>query len=68
MLPNRQQSGSGWEPPLPLILAAWDITPARAKMMRLTHHIEWAARHGALEPVETFLRALREEDWHHVGD
>ena len=68
MLPNRRRVGSGWEPPLPLILAAWDTTSDRPKMLRLAHHIEWAATHGALDAVDKFLRALREEDWHHVGD
>jgi hypothetical protein len=68
MLPNRKQTGAGWEPPLPLILAAWHETPAMLKMSRLAKHIEWAEKHSALEPVETFLRSLREEDWHHVGE
>ncbi len=38
------------------------------KMLRLAEHIEWAAQHGALESVARFLRDLREEDWHHVGE
>jgi hypothetical protein len=38
------------------------------KMLRLTEHIEWAAQHGALEPVARFLRELREEDWLHIGE
>jgi hypothetical protein len=42
MLPNRQRVGSGWEPPLPLILAAWHTTPALSKMLRLEDHIRWA--------------------------
>jgi hypothetical protein len=68
MLPNRTQVGSGWNPSLPLILAAWHDTPEILKMLRLTEHIEWAAQHGALEKVDRFLRELREEDWHHVGE
>ena len=68
MLPNRQQVGAGWEPPLPLILAAWHEAPAMLKMLRLAEHIEWAAKHSALEPVSTFLRGLREQDWYHVGE
>ena len=64
MLPNRNRIGFGWSPSLPLILAAWD-TPAERKMVRLVEHIEWAAKHGALETVSGFLRELREEDWHH---
>jgi hypothetical protein len=68
MLPNRKQIGAGWQPPLPLILAAWHETPAMPKMLRLAEHIEWAEKHRALEPVGTFLRGLREQDWYHVGE
>ena len=68
MLPNRTRVGAGWQPPLPLILAAWHDTPAMLKMLRLAEHIEWAAQHGALEPVGNFLHELREEDWFHIGE
>ena len=68
MLPDRQQVGAGWEPSLPLILAAWHEAPAILKMLRLAEHIEWAAKHNALEPVGTFLRSLPERDWYHVGE
>jgi hypothetical protein len=60
--------GAGWQPPAPLILAAWHDTPATLKMLRLTEHIEWAAKHDALNSVGRFLRELREEDWFHIGD
>ena len=68
LLPNRKRVGGGWEPPLPLILAAWYDTPALWKMLLLTEHIEWAGKHGALETVAAFLRDLREEDWLHLED
>ena len=68
LLPNRKQVGPGWEPPLPLILAAWHETPAMLKMLRLQEHIRWADKHGSLNEVATFLRGLKEEDWHHVGE
>lgn len=68
MLPNRRRVEAGWEPPLPLILAAWHDTPAMPKMLRLAEHIEWAEKHRALEPVGFLLRNLREEDWHHIGE
>lgn len=68
MLPNRMQVGAGWEPPLPLILAAWHETPAMPKMLRLADHIAWAEKHSALEPIGRFLRSLRERDWHHIGE
>ncbi len=67
-LPNREQVGVGWRPSPPLILAAWHDTPAMLKMIRLAEHIQWAAEHGALEPVARFLRELPEEDWHHSHD
>jgi hypothetical protein len=54
--------------PPPLILAAWHDTPAMLKMFRLTEHIEWAARHDALDSVGKFLREMREEDWFHIGE
>ena len=38
MLPDRRREGSGWEPPLPLILAAWHTTSALSKMLRLEEH------------------------------
>ena len=65
MLPDRRLEAEGWEPSLPLILAAWwDLRGA--KMMRLEEHIRWAEQHGALEDVAAFLRGLREEDWYHI--
>jgi len=68
MLPNRSRVGAGWESPLPLILAAWHETSASEKMLRLTAHIEWADKFGALESVATFLHSLREDEWFHLGD
>ena len=65
MLPNKRRVGLGWEPPLPLILAAWWDTPALPKMLRLAEHIEWAEQHGCLDTVGDYLRGLREEDWYH---
>jgi hypothetical protein len=68
MLPNRTRAGNGWNPSLPLILAAWHDTPAILKMLRLAEHIEWAAQHGALEVVAKYLRSLPEDQWFHLGD
>jgi hypothetical protein len=59
MLPNRARVGAGWQPSLPLILAAWHATPAMFKMLCLTEHIEWAAKHGALESIANFLHKMR---------
>jgi len=68
LLPNKKRRGNGWEPSLPLILAAWWDTPAMQKMLRLREHIEWASKHGALDTVHQFLVTLKEEEWHHVGE
>jgi len=67
MLPDKRRKGAGWEPALPLILAAWN-TPALPKMLRLREHIDWTAAHGCLEQVYFFLRELPEDQWHHIGD
>lgn len=68
ILPNRKQVGTGWQPSLPLILAAWHETSTQLKMLRLAEHIEWADKHNAMVPVAAFLRNLREEDWLHLGE
>ena len=68
LLPSKKRLGGGWEPALPLILAAWHDTPALHKMLRLAEHIEWADKHGCLDAVATYLRNLQEEDWHHLGE
>lgn len=68
LLPNRNRDGAGWQPPLPLILGAWHDTPGMMKMLRLVEHIEWAAKHNALELIAGFLRTLSEDEWFHLGD
>src|SRR5438552_1523711 len=68
LLPDRKRVGQGWEPPLPLILAAWWDAPALSKYLRLREHLEWAAQHGCLASVIAFMRALPESDWHHYGE
>ncbi len=67
MLPERKRAGSGWEPPLPLILGAWRHSTGLAKMLRLREHIEYAAAHGALDEVDQILRGLPPEQWHTSG-
>ena len=66
LLPERRRSGVGWQPPLPLILAAWEHSSDLQKMLRLAEHIEWAETRGALDQVSDFLRTLPEEEWHHL--
>src|SRR5262245_44792529 len=68
LLPNRRHLGLGaWEPPAPMSLAGWRASN-QVKAQRLREHIEYASDHGALGDVSEFLRALREQDWHHVGE
>jgi len=38
------------------------------KRQRLAEHIKWAARHGKLEKVSSFLRNLSEKDWYHNNE
>jgi len=68
LLPARQRIGNGWQPALPLILAAWWDTPDLLKIARLQEHLNWAAAHGALDAVYAFLCTLPESEWHHLGE
>jgi len=63
MLPNKKRIGPSWEPPLPLILAAWHDTPGLLKMLRLQEHIYFAAEHGVIDEIDIYLRSLKEEQW-----
>lgn len=65
MLPNKKRKGAGWEPPLPLILAAWYDAPIILKKIRIQEHIKWAETHGMLEDVYNFLKSLKPEDWYY---
>jgi hypothetical protein len=68
MLPNRQRVGEGWEPPLPLILAAWWTSTVLMKRQRLADHIRHADAYGRLADIDHYLRGLREQDWAHSAD
>lgn len=69
MLKNkkRKQSG-GWEPSLPLILAAWHTTMPIEKQLRFKEHIQWAFDNQQIEEIGNYLRSLSEEDWYHFGE
>ncbi len=68
MLPEKHRVGKGWEPPLPLILAAWSDTSDLEKIARLKEHIKYAADHGVLENVADFLRRLSFAQWHTLNE
>jgi hypothetical protein len=64
MLPNRKRlPNGGWEPPLPLILAAWHTTSHLSKINRLREHLEYANQNHVLDEVDKFLRSLELENW-----
>jgi hypothetical protein len=65
---TRQKSSGGWNPPLPLILAAWHNTMPIEKQLRFKEHLKWAQDQGQLEDVGRFLRALPENEWCHFGE
>ena len=68
-LKDKKTVGSaGWEPPLPLILAAWwDASPG-SKQYRLMQHLNWANTHGQLKEISDFLIGLNEKQWFHLND
>lgn len=69
MLKDRQRTSSGgWNPPVPLILAAWHDSPAVMKILRFRAHLDWALEHDQLAEIGAFLRALPEESWCHLGE
>ena len=69
MLANRRQLPSGgWEPALPLILAAWHETDADQKQQRFREHLEWAGTQGQLGKIGAYLRSLQEAEWFHRSE
>ena len=66
-LKDKKQIGAGWEPPLPLILAAWYVSPAGSKQFRLVQHLTWANNHGQLKEIADYLTSLTEEQWFHIN-
>lgn len=69
MLKNKRQlSNGGWEPPLPLILAAWDASTPIEKQLRFKTHIEWARDQGQMSQIGEYLNSLQENEWFHFGE
>jgi hypothetical protein len=64
VLPNKQRSGAGWLPPLPLILAAWNEATDAEKTERFRLHLAWADQHAALDEAIAFLLSLAPSDWY----
>ena len=68
LLGREQKSTGGWNPSLPLILAAWWDSTGLEKMLRQQEHIRWADEHGVIDEVDDYLRGLSEEHWFHGKD
>ena len=69
MLHNKRQKPSGgWEPSMPLILAAWYETTPIEKHLRFREHIQWAEKNNQLEEIGKYLRSLPEIEWFHFGE
>lgn len=67
MLPIRQLPDGAREPQLPLILGGWNASDsAKGKVLRC--HLNYAAVTGRLVDVDSYLRGLSEDDWHHSYD
>jgi hypothetical protein len=64
LLPDRRRVGSGWEPPLPLVLAGWWEASDSDKRDRFYLHLRWAFERGAIEPVATLISSMKPEDWY----
>ena len=64
MLPDKTRKGKGWEPSLLMRLGAWSDTPALSKILRLREHIQWAADHGCLDQIFSFLQDIPDDQWH----
>ena len=56
------------QPTAPLDARAWRETSSLAKRMVFREQLEWAEARGALGAAMDFIRKMREEDWHHMGD
>lgn len=54
-------------PSPPLTGAAWSATPALAKRMCFREQVEWAASHDCVIAAMTFLKGLKEPEWHYMG-
>lgn len=65
---TRQKPSGGWEPPLPLILAAWHNSMPIEKQLRFKEHILWAEAQNQLNEIGAFLRSLPEAQWCHFGE
>jgi hypothetical protein len=64
----RRKASGGFDPPPPLILAAWSHSLPIEKVIRFKEHLRWAEKENQLDQVGAFLRSLPEEKWAHFGE
>lgn len=65
MLPEKERrAGDGNRLSPPLILSGWWYSSNADKKARLREHIEFAAKNGRLDEVDSFLRRLPLSRWH----
>jgi hypothetical protein len=65
---QRHAAARQLKPPVPPLTGrAWKATPSLAKRMCLREQVEWAAAHGCLGAVHDALKAIPDEDWHHMA-
>ena len=68
-LKDKERVGSaGWNPPVPLILAAWWDSSDNSKKHRLIEHINWAEKKEQLDEIANFIYKLTDEEWYHTND
>ena len=68
MLPDIKRVGSGYEPPLPLILQAWGHTSDIEKKHRFLVHLEWAREKSVLDEIIQYLNTVEKSDWIRMGE
>lgn len=68
LVSRRELPSGGWEPALPLILAAWYETDTDQKQQRFREHLEWAGSQGQLVRIGAYLRSLHESEWFHRSE
>jgi hypothetical protein len=64
LLPNRRRRGTGWDPPIPLILAAWNHASDLEKRERFHLHLKWADTHGALPEIANLILSFTDDEWY----
>lgn len=61
-------AAAGAEPPPPLHGMELRRSPPLVRRIRVRDQVEWAAQHGVLREVLSFIQSLGEEQWLHMGD